>query len=112
MGYFTKRNMVIVALFQVGVIVAGVLAAGATHKWHTTFNARLPQATTVLAEYGFVALVLPVAWVTAALTLPRRSEDPGAAAVVAFASGIVVLLVLLVVVGHAAIRPWLRLVGW
>jgi len=60
--YFTTRNTVILALVQVGVIVLGVLAAGAAHKWYTTFNMRLPSSTILVAEYGFLALVLPLAW--------------------------------------------------
>jgi hypothetical protein len=113
MDFFTRRNMAIVGLFQVGVIVAGVLAAGVTHKWFTTFNARLPSSTILLAEYGFLALVLPVVWIAVALLALRREDDPDSESVrwLAFLSGIVVLLLLLLGIVYAVVSPWLRLFG-
>jgi hypothetical protein len=109
--YFTLRNTAIMGLVQVGVIVAGVLAAGACHKWYTTLGLRPPSSTALLAEYGFLALVLPVVWVTMAVQALRRTTDPGALQWLAFSSGFVLVLLLLLVIGHAAVQPFLRLLG-
>jgi hypothetical protein len=109
--YFTVRNTVILALTQVGVLVAGVLTAGACQKWKATFHFPAHRGTELLAEYGFLALVLPLAWAAAALYLLRRSEDPGAAGVTAFSSG-VLLLVLLLGVVYAAVAPLCRMIGF
>jgi hypothetical protein len=111
MEYFTKRNTVLVALAQVGVVVVGVLAAGAAHKWHATFNVTPPRSTTFLAEYGFLALVLPVAWAWAALRIQQWVVDEDVPRVVAFFSGFVVLGLLLLGVGYAAVLPLLHLMG-
>jgi hypothetical protein len=111
MEFFTVRNTVLVALAQVGVIVAGVLGAGACHKWFTTFNLRPPPVTTLLADYGYVALLLPLAWVGAALWLPRRSDEPEDARRLALFCGILLLLLLLLAVGYAAVSPFFRLIG-
>jgi hypothetical protein len=109
--YFTLRNTAILGLAQVGVIVAGVLAAGACHKWYATFGLRPPSSTALLAEYGFLALVLPVVWVMMAVQALRRTTNPGALQWLAFPSGIVLLLVLLLGIGYAVVQPFLRLLG-
>jgi hypothetical protein len=110
--YFTVRNTVILALTQVGVIVAGVLTAGACQKWNATlFHFPARRDTELLAEYGFLALVLPLAW-AAALYLLRQSEDPGAAGVTAFSSGVLLLVLLLLGVVYAAVAPLCRMIGF
>ena len=111
MEYFTTRNTVILALVQVGVVVLGVLAAGASCKWSTTFNMRLPSSTILVAEYGFLALVLPLAWVTVALLTMRRGAESENAKPLVFYSGILLLLVLLLSVGCAGVRPLAWLLG-
>ena len=109
MDYFMTRNAVILALVQVGVIVFGVLTAGAAAKWHTTQTfLRVPPATTFLAEYGFVALALPVAWVTTAVRVKQRDGESERSKLFIFSSGVVLLLVLLLVVVYAAVGPLFR----
>ena len=43
MNFFTTRNLVILALVQIGVVTAGVLAAGASAKWYDTFQGHGPR---------------------------------------------------------------------
>src|SRR5262249_20257504 len=111
--YYTVRNAVIVALTQVGIIVIGVLAAGACHKWHVTFGVKPPIATEVVAEYGFLALGFPGVGVAAALLARRRSEEreePEWAAC-AFCSGLLALVLLLIGAGYASFGPLFRIMG-
>src|SRR5262249_32881630 len=51
------------------------------------------------------------AW-AAALYLLRRREDPGAVGVTAFSSGVLLLVLLLLGVVHAAVAPLCRMVGF
>jgi hypothetical protein len=111
MEFFTKRNMVILALVQVGVVVLGSLAAGASHKWYTTFNMKLPSGTELLADYGFFGLAVPLIWVTWALLTLLRAEDPDALLPPVIYSGLFVLLVLLWVVLYAGVGPLFRLLS-
>ena len=102
MNYFTTRNTVILGLVQVGIIVLGVLAAGTVCKWHTTFNMTRPLAATIyFADYGFLVLALPLAWVTMALLMQRQKANTEEAnSLLAFSSGIVVLLLVTLLVCH------------
>jgi hypothetical protein len=109
MEYFTKRNTVILGLVQGGVVGAGVLAAGVYLKWCAMGNARPSALPGLLAEYGVLALVVPLAWVAIALWM-QRNEDPEVK-VLAFASGILLVLLLLVGVVYATVVPFVRLMG-
>jgi hypothetical protein len=108
--YFTTRNTLVVALVQAGVIVGGVLAAGACHKGYTGPGVTPPAALAALADYGLVALVLPVAWVTIALVARHRGEDPFARTC-AFGAGIVLTLLLALVFGQIVVRALVHLPG-
>jgi hypothetical protein len=110
-GYFTVRNTVILALTQVGVIVVGVLGVGAVFKWHATMTVRPPAATTLMVEYGYLALVLPLAWTALALYMLRTIEHDESPGWLVFCSGVVLLLLLLVAVGYSVVAPFLRMFG-
>jgi hypothetical protein len=105
----TYKNITFLGLTQVGVVVAGVLAAGATYKAWTTFEIPLTQATRFAADYGFVVLAVPVLWITVAMAVQARDETSDAPEAVTFASGVLVLLALLVGAFQAAAMPWVRL---
>ncbi len=81
-------------------MAAGVLGAGSAYKARTTFA----------TEYGLIVLVVPVAWITAAMIRQHRlGETDDWPEVITAASGILVLRVLLVGVFQAAALPWVRL---
>ena len=111
MGYFTSRNLVLLALVQIVVLVAAILGASAAHKWHTTFRAFEPAWTQILMGYGWLGLLLPVAWLTLALCAfadKRMSENARFWAVY---SGFLLLILFLVAAWLGAIWPLLRLMG-
>ena len=104
---FTIRNAVLIALVQVAIIVTRVLAAGISHKWWATPGIQLPQTTLFLINYGVVLLSAPVVWIALALRL-RISHLPDSVKSIAFLSGFLLILILLVLIGHAVITPWIR----
>jgi hypothetical protein len=114
MNFFTTRNTVLLALVQIIVIVFSVLMAGACLKWYSTFISMeipitSPWATSVFAEYGFLALLLPVIWVVIALRTLQRDEEAQVPRLLVFLSGIILLLVLLIGAWYAAARPFFDL---
>jgi hypothetical protein len=113
MDFFSTRNLVIVALVQIGVIVLGTLTAGACLKWYASFNlmSRPPLLTTLLADYGFLALALPVAWLAIALYLNQRNKNVPGYNMGMLVTGVLLLVVCLFVVCSGAVSPLLRLMG-
>ena len=111
MEFYTARNTAILALTQIGVIVGGVLAAGATVKYYTACNATLPSWTAPVASWGFLALVLPIVWAALALWLLLRGEDHDVARVVTFCWGVFMVALLLFGVACSSAGPLLRLLN-
>jgi hypothetical protein len=108
---FTIRNTVILALFQIGVIGTGVLGSAACYKWYITFGLPPPLMTTIVAEYGFFGLMLPVIWSAFAFRALSRGEEAVRLKWVSICAGIALLFLLLLFVGYVAARPLLRLLG-
>lgn len=104
----TYKNIAILGLVQIGVIVFGVLGAGATFKMWSTFGTKQSSATEFAVEYGFLVLIVPLAWITTAMVVQHRNEEDDPEALT-FMSGAVVLLLLIVAVLAAAVTPWFRL---
>ena len=109
MGYFTVRNTTIMALVQVGILVAGVLGAGAVHKVYTSIGLLPPWSTAFLSERGYLALGLPLVWVGLAIVAFRRADDDEFYPLLAVCTGILLLLLFLCGVWYGAARPFLRL---
>jgi hypothetical protein len=105
----TLWYLAVLALTQAGVIVAGVLAAGACHKLYVTASLLAPPATAFAAEYGFLALVLPLAWVVVALGSVRRGGECRGLAGWVFPTGIALLVLLILGAWRAGFEPLLRL---
>lgn len=105
------RNIVVVAIMQVGVIVAGVLAAGICHKVFTADNLPVPLPALLLYAHGFMGFLIPMAWsiVTVMLFLrPNVSDD---VRTLMFWLGVLVLVVMVIFCLYADISPWFR-IGW
>ena len=104
---FTAQNAVIVALLQLGVIVFGILAAGASQKIAESLGLPVPISTVLLMDYGLALLPAPLAWIFAALRLKNQSAIPEARKKAAFASGILLLVILFLLVVASVAGPWL-----
>lgn len=106
---FTIRNAVLIALMQIGVIVAGVLAAGVCNKWWASMGGGgLPLPMLILMNYGVIALAIPVVWIVLVLQLRNRSEASEDVKDFAFLSGIILLVAFCIFVGYAVLTPWLQ----
>lgn len=104
---FSVRNAVLVAIMQVGVIVAGILAAGLVFKAWTSMNAPLPLPAAMLVNYGVLGFAIPLTWSIVALFLRGRSEVSDDLKNLAFWLGVLVLLALGFFVVYADLSPWL-----
>lgn len=103
------RNIVVLALMQAGVIVAGVLAAGLCHRVYTSNGMAIPGLVAALYNFGVLGLLIPLAWVTGAVVLQLRVAVPDNAKVLMFWMGILILVALVVIVVYADVSPWLRI---
>ena len=110
MQFFTARNLVILALVQIGAITAGVLAAGVSVKWMTEFNLCGPRGELeYICDFGWVALAIPVVWASVALwEFRRETEDDSRKLAIALAGW---LLLALLIYGswHYSVWPGVRL---
>jgi len=108
----TYKNIAILGLTQIGVVVFGVLGAGATYKLDATFGVTQTSATKFATEYGFLFLALPSAWIVVAMIVQHRleNEDDGPEVLTAL-TGVIVLLLLIVGAVAAAVAPWGRFCG-
>jgi len=100
------KNAARLGLFQVCLVVGGVLGATATLRlWNEFGRQGIPWYTEYLRDFGFWLLLLPVAWIALAMVL--RQRDGGE--VWAYFSGWAVIFSLLAFVLGANVFPWLRL---
>ena len=106
----TYTNIAVLGLIQVGAVVFGVLGSGVTYKMAEEFGMSHTWATRVAVEWGFVALVLPLAWITVAMIVQGKLEaSEDAPEVLTFLSGLAVLFTLMAGALCAAVAPWFRL---
>ncbi|HEX3626986.1 MAG TPA: hypothetical protein VH280_16370 [Verrucomicrobiae bacterium] len=101
------RNTVVVALLQVGVIVAAVLAAGVCHRVWLSRGWVSPILVMLFYNYGVAGLLIPLTWAAGAVALqirPGVSED---VRILMFWLGVLILIVLVVLAVYADVSPWL-----
>jgi hypothetical protein len=104
----TIRNTVVVAIMQVGVIVAGVLAAGVCHRMSVGDHTTMPFLALALYSYGVLGLLIPLAWVTGAVVLQLRANISDSVKVLMFWLGILLLISLAIFVFCVDAPPLLR----
>lgn len=106
---FTIYNATLVAVMQVGVIVAGVLASGLWHKFATSSGMAMPTPAGLLYSYGMVGFLIPFAWLTLALLLRRSPVVSDDVKGLSFGFGILVLIALALFVIYADVSPVFRI---
>ena len=105
---FTIRNTIILAVMQVGVLVAGALGAGLCHRLFTGMRFGMPWPAELLYRYGVVGFLIPLAWSAAALVIERSALLSDDVKDLAFVSGIIILISLIFFVLYADVTPWLQ----
>jgi hypothetical protein len=95
MSQFSSRNLVLLALAQIGILVAAVLGASAAHKWYTTVRTPFfePWVSRILMGYGWLGLTLPVAWLALTLYVLRSERATDRAKVSAVLMGFLLLAI-------------------
>jgi len=92
---------------QVGVIVAGVLAAGVCHRVWTGRDWPVPPLVALLYNYGIAGLLIPLAWAAGAVVLQIRAGVSEDVRVLMFWLGVLALIMLLAFAVYADVSPWL-----
>jgi hypothetical protein len=105
---FSIRNTVRVAIMQVGVLVAGILASGLCHRLSVFNGIILSWPAVLLYHYGVLGLGIPLGWTATALMLRRRPEISDGAKALVFLSGVLLVVALAVFVLYADVSPWLN----
>lgn len=101
----TTRNLVLIAITQLGVIVLTVLGSAAALQLAVALDSLwLDELTLSMAALGSFGVFVPVIWIAGALLVLRRAER-GWVRAVTFWSGPVLLLALTVLGWRAAARP-------
>ena len=112
MNFYTTRNLVILALVQIVVITLGVLAAGTCVKWMAQFNMVGPsRELELICDFGWLALALPIVWVTLALWEFRRETEDDTRKVWYVLAGVLLLALLIYGSWHYSVGPWVRLMS-
>ncbi len=106
---FSIKNAVYVAIMQVGVIVVGVLAAGLSYKAWSDMGMALPTPIAMLINHTLLFLAIPLVWITFALLVRSRPEASDNVKNLAFWSGALLLIALVVFVFHADVTPWFNI---
>jgi hypothetical protein len=103
---FNIPNTVLLAIAQVGVIVAS--AAGAMVSRRIAGNdAALPWLTILFAEGGVAMLLIPLVWTTSVLLVRRCPKVSDDLKTFAFITGIVLCVALALLGAIAFVRPFL-----
>jgi len=106
------KNIVVVAIMQVGVLVAGVLAAGICHKVWTANGVAMPTPAAMLYWHGVTGLLIPVGWGAGAVMLYLRTNVSEEIKTLMFWAGVLTLVLLAAFVIYADATPWLDGNGW
>jgi len=102
---FTIYNATLVAIMQVGVIVAGVLASGLWHKFATSDGLAMPAPAGLLYSYGLLGFVIPLAWLAMAMVIRRSQMISDDLKSLTFWLGVLVLVSLAIFMIYADVSP-------
>ncbi len=106
MGKLTTKDVVLISAMQFAVAVAGMLLI---RRWEETFvssEMQAPFPVSVLADFGFLTLALPLGWLAWMWRVRGPSVLPGAR-IRAFVGGLAIALAIALVFGCAVARAWL-----
>lgn len=113
MSHFNSRNLILLALAQLGVIVAAVLGASVVHKWYSTLSTVLvqPWSSHALMAYGWLGLLLPVVWLALTLHVFKSDRATERDRICAVLAGLLLLALCLGAAWHGAVSPMMQMMG-
>ena len=103
---FSVKNAAYVAIMQIGVIVGGVLAAGFWVKGWTDMKIPLSIPVALLVNHTLMFLAIPLVWITFASLVGSRPRISDEIKNLAFWSGVLLLIVLVIFVIYADVSPF------
>jgi len=98
MGYFTTRNLTVLALMQIGVIVSATLIASTNLNVGSRVESKMTAVIAAVAAFGWLALPLPAAWFTATVYILGREDSSNRARRTSVLAGVLLLFGLVLVV--------------
>jgi hypothetical protein len=103
---FSSQSVLVLALLQVGALVAGVLVAGLNRRLLEFATGAAPGSIRWLVDYGVVLLVIPLAWLSLAQAVRLNPRTPDPVKRLVFLGGIGLLAGIVIVFGLMLLRPW------
>ncbi|HUX00527.1 MAG: hypothetical protein WBD63_00545 [Phycisphaerae bacterium] len=97
----SKKNIAIMALAQTAIVLLGIAACGTAGCLCREAGWAVPTFTRVLAHWGWVGLVVPIAWSVLAVWFFHWSKRPVLAEAVIPISGLVIAILLALLVFNA-----------
>lgn len=107
---FSVRNAVVVAVMQIGVIVAGVLAAGLWCHAAAIGNVNIPFPTLYLFSYGMCGFLIPLIWGSSAAFLIHHQKISDELKSLTFWLGVLILFAMIAFVLYADVSPFFHIV--
>jgi hypothetical protein len=102
---FSVGNATLVAIMQVGVIVAGILASGLWHKASTSCGLFLPLPAMLVYKYGFIGFAIPILWLAVVLPIQTSAKASEELKTSAFWFGVLILISLTIFMIYANVSP-------
>lgn len=106
---YSIRNAVRVAMMQVAVIVAGVLASGLWHRAAIAEGVIIPASTVFLFNFGVIGFAIPLIWCSCSLVLAGNPSVSEEARSLMFWFGVLLLSALVCFVLYADISPFFHI---
>lgn len=73
LGY-ERKTLVLLALIQVGVILAGVLCCGLSTGVRSSWGGVVPKFVSFFLNYGVLFLIVPIIWLVLAIHLCEKEN--------------------------------------
>ncbi len=105
MTKFITKDVVLMSALQVAVAVGGMLLIRQWDERFASAGMQAPFPVSLLANFGLLSLVLPLAWLVWMWRV-RLPSAPVGARIRAFTAGLTFVLTLAVLFGCAMARAW------
>jgi hypothetical protein len=91
---YSKKNIAILALAQAAIVLLGIAACGTAGRICRETGFAMPTPTYLVAHWGWVGLVIPLAWTVFAVWFFLRAKRPVLMEALIPISGLVIAVLL------------------